>query len=254
MGFQVATDVAALPNGGALVTVLDNRSTALWAVGFKGETLWQQPIGVQNAAIAVTSSGSTIVTVTMDNAGRDARDPDYTEDLVLSLRDIKGNELTRTIVRPDLNRSANTHYLRVSVEVSDEAILIASSWNYFSRTDEAYHPTEIAAYDHTGALKWRHRPAIDNCDAPPFFLPNGEAIIACVDAVDDSPRHLILNRYGLAGEVTEVRALLPECHQTRYPVAIHVVEVVQDVLTLLASRPRGNVGAGCSWLGTIDIG
>lgn len=254
VGFQVATDVAPLPNGGALVALLDHRSIGLWAVGPNGETTWHQPIGVQDAAIAVTPTGSTIVAVTMDNAGRDSRAPDYTEDLVLSLRDLAGIERSRIVVRPDLNRSAGAHYLKVSVDVSDETILMASSWDYFSRNHDEHQPVEVAAYDHAGALKWRHRPAIDNCDTAPFFLPNGEAIIACAEPSHEAPRHLILNLYGLAGEVTELRAPLPECHQTRYPVAIHVVDVLDDIVTLLASRPPNNVGASCTWLGTIDLG
>ena len=250
VGFQVATDLAVLSNDGALVAVHGQRFVELWAVGPKGETLWRQPIGLQDAAIAVTPSGSTIVAVTMDNAGRDSADTNYSEDLVLSLRDITGNELSRTIVRPDLNRFAGD----VSLDVSEDTILIASAWDYFSRNNDAYRPIEVAAYDHAGLLKWRHRPAVHNCDGAPFLLPNGEAVIACVEAFDDKPRHLVLYRYGLAGEVTELRALLPECHQTRYPVAINVVHVVQNVLTVLASRPTANVGEGCTWVGTINIG
>lgn len=253
-GFQVARDIVALPNGGALVAVHDAGSVLLWAIDNNGKTLWHESVGVKSAAINVISSAATIVAATMDDAGRNREAPDYVEDLALSFRDLSGREFSRNIVRPDFNRFASSDLFKVSVDVGDQTILVVSAWKIFNRKHEEYRPTELAVYDHAGALKWRHRPVVDSCDAPPFLLPGGEVIIACVEPFDDGPRHLVLSRYSPTGEVTELRARLPECQQSVYPVAIHVVAMKQNVLTLLASRPAANIGAGCSWIGTIDIG
>ena len=252
-GFQVATDVAALPDGGAVVSVLDGSATTLWAVDAAGETLWQESVGAKGAAVTVLTSGPTIAVATMDNAGRDRRDPEYSETLVLSLRDMLGQELSRTVMRPDLNRVASGFYLEVTAEANTETVITASSWAYFRRDAEEFKPVEIAAYDRFGTLKWRHQPSTIDCKAFPSILSDGSVLVVCAEAFDGGPRHLVITRYSPTGEVSELRSLLPECQQTPYPVVIHPVWLAQDRLTMLASRPAFNSSAGCSWVATIDM-
>lgn len=253
VGFQGALDVATFPNGGAVLAVGgENRSASLWALDSTGKSIWDVPLGIKNAAIQVVPAKSTIVAVTLDNAGREPRSAEYSEDVALVLFDLDGNELSRTVVRPDINRVSGSYFLKAFVESSDTAITVSTAWDYFRRDHEDYKPFEVATYDYEGRLIWRRRPS-GECETAPMMLPNGEVLVACAEPFDGRSRHLVLTRYQGNGDSTETRAILPECHQTQHAVAIYPVALEQNTLTLLASRPVANVGDSCNWAGTIQL-
>lgn len=251
-GAGFVREVVPLSSGGAEILVAGDRGTS-WTVEVEANGTPRTKVSIEGgigANLAPVGQASFIVTgLTRGNRG-----PTFREDAAFWIIDGSGKANGPHSVRTALNTVQGSNYGAVSLFSDGDGAYVVSSW------EDPFHPkpTEIAYITGDGRVAWT-RAVPDSvaistsgmaqlCEPTMTRLSSGDGLAACVLA---GKIHLIkFDRR--SGDFTTTLLPLPECQHSLYA-SLFFVQKPGGELYLAGSRPAGNVGPGCSWIGRLTL-
>jgi hypothetical protein len=241
-GVRRIDDLASLPTGDILVAGREQETSWLARISATGDVRWERTFGIARGA-AVALAGDGIIVVGFEG-----------NDLVAWTFDSVGASIGRRIIRTDIAHHFS-NFGRVAFVPATNALYVVSSWQYSPHAK----PLEIVRLDPDGGTRWRRElPATiqessqatnsRSCNEARIVLASGNILVAC----SIRNRILLFQLDSRSGNVAEASVPLPDCHEGR-PAALFLIQRPDGAIWLLGSRPGGNAGASCTWLGELSL-
>lgn len=222
-----------------------------------GHLIWEHHLGNGKGIAVVPAHGDRFIVASFDSEGAGAA---YQENVSIRTISIDGQLGSATIVRKGINKESSGSYGRLRMSASDNGAYIISSWEVSFLSDPSLlHSSEIAKVTDEGKLLWSkvipdsfklniNRGGATFCSDPAIAtLPNGDGLVACV--LNKQIRLHKFDRH--TGNDEQGNLPLPECNDGQHQVSLFLFVRKDGKVFLSGSRPSGNVGQGCSWIGRL---
>lgn len=250
--FRLIESLALLDSGKLVVTGRDGKNW-LAAISDQGQILWQQWLGVGKHS-DVSAVGKGVVIVTFDSTTKGSKQ-NYQEDVVVWSVDMNGHVLGRHLIRSSINTSSGSHYGRLSLEKSKDALFVLSSWPDSINPK----PLEVTKLTLDGTVHWskeishslslRDKSKWTTCNQGQTILDNGDLLVVC--AIENQ---IFASRLDARnGHAIVLSVPLPACHEGR-PAVLFPMQRPNGTIWVFGSRPISNVAKSCTWLGELSLG
>jgi hypothetical protein len=244
--------LAAMPNGEAIGVGFEAWDGWVARFASDGRKLWVRRVGTDVASAVAALDDDRAVVAGIEASGP-SNAPDYRQDVVAWILDKSGQIVRRTTVRRRLNTSSIAHFGTIDVARTKDGIFVASQWS----DSKTAKPTEVSKLALDGSLMWTAKlpttiSDADNigrrriCTGSLTVAANGDAVLAC--ALGGQIHVFRINLQ--TGLHAETLMALPGCQAGRLAALFPFVSASGEVF-LAGSRPPGNVGPGCSWMGRL---
>lgn len=219
-----------------------------------GHVIWERHLGNGKGIAMVPAHGDRFLVATFEAKGAGKT---YQENVSVYTVSADGQLSSGTILRQSINKYPGAHFGNLNMSATDDGAYVVSNWEDSALDDTSrLKPLEIARVSSEGALLWSKelrvlltdRGTATLCSNPAIAtLRNGDALVACA-------RNGLIHLYKFdrhTGSDEEGILPLPECNDGILPNALFLFVRTDGAVFLSGSRPRGNVGPGCSWVGRL---
>lgn len=245
--------IAAMPTGDVTVLGHDLSNGWLARIAADGRLVWERHLGKSgwnhdNVVASLPEGRLVVVGFEATNPGANKEDLNY---LTAWILDGSGKELSRTRVG---TFSSDIVTAFPSVAVTRDAVYIATSTSNPS-TEKSVAIARVAldgrllwsiALPDTALVATGKTPKWKSCRPTLAVLPNGDAMVAC--ALDGQIHLYHLDK--TSGDYQEMNVPLPAC-QAEHPAAVFLMVRDGATMVLSGTRPYGNVGPNCTWVGRL---
>lgn len=244
-------------SGNVLVAANDRRLQLSWLAviaASDGTIVWKQHIGNGKGIAVAHGAKNSFFVASFEATGTDQV---YEEGVAVQKVTADGKVGPSTIVRPSVNTQKGAGYGSLSISSANDAAYVVSSWGVSSEQNPAlFKPSEIARVDGEGRLLWRatipgsfvantDRSGATFCDRPAVAsLASGDALVAC--ALKGKIHTYVFSQR--TGDHKQTSFPVPACNDGEHPIALSLFVRPDGQVLVSGTRPRGNVGSGCSWL------